>query len=111
MTEKQLLGIFSNALKDAFGKGAGEFKVDLKSHPETGDFGIAYIHGEKNFYLLFPHFGGDLDDLDHKNMHLLLLDIAKYLTVELNRFVVPNQDSPTLWDGVTAFNFKTFIRF
>ncbi|WP_147277424.1 hypothetical protein [Aeromonas veronii] len=111
MTEEQLLGIFSKALKDAFGKGAGEFKVDVKSLPETGDFGIAYIHGEKNFYLLFPHIGGDLSDLAHKDMQLLLLDIARYLTVELNRFVVPNQDSPTFWDGVTSFNFKAFIRF
>ena len=111
MTEEQLLGIFSKALKDAFGKGAGEFKVDVKSLPETGDFGIAYIHGEKNFYLLFPRIGGDLSDLAHKDMQLLLLDIARYLTVELNRFVVPNQDSPTFWDGVTSFNFKAFIRF
>lgn len=113
MNEKEQLANINKALKDAFGKEANAFTVELKSIPEIGTVGVAYIHGEKDFYLLFSH-GSDVyerHDGFSSKLHLELLDIAKFLTVELRKLVVPLQDGSTLWDGACSFKFKSFVCF
>lgn len=113
MKDKEQILNITRALRDRFGKEAKAFTVELKSIPEIGAVGIAYIHGEKDFYLLSPQ-GSDVYERHSgfsSNLHLELLDIAKFLTVELRKLVVPLQDGWTLLDGACALKFKSFVCF
>lgn len=112
MSENELFVHFAKALKDGFGKEANDFNLELKNIPDIGTVGFAYSRGKKECYLLCTP---DLRDLyephDIQALRLLLLDVAKYLTVELKNFIIPNQSLPRLLDGACAYRFLSFIRF
>ncbi|HDU8489722.1 TPA: hypothetical protein RG418_000660 [Aeromonas hydrophila] len=113
MNDKEQLSNITRALRDRFGKEAKAFTLELKSIPEIGTVGIAYIRGEKDFYLLFSQ-GSDIHERHSgfsSKLHLELLEIAKFLTVELRKLVVPLQDGWTPWDGACSFKFKSFVCF
>ncbi|MDM5142622.1 hypothetical protein OB959_23010 [Aeromonas bestiarum] len=112
MNDKERLVSFNKALKDGFGKDASDFIVELKSIPDVGTVGVARTRGEKDFYLLFTQ---DMSDFhgshDLQSRWLRLLDIAKFLSVELNVLVYPSQHIPIFLDSACVYKFRSFLCF